>query len=76
LSLSTRPSNLGSTKALPLQHCQNCTTVSISDLSLRLLRRYLSIDIYLYHFSLWEENIDIFSVHVLALRIVLVFKFL
>jgi hypothetical protein len=59
LSLSTRPSNLGSTKALPLQHCQNCTTVSISDLSLRLLRRYLSIDIYLYHFSLWEENIDI-----------------
>ena len=59
-NLSTRPSNLGSTKAPPLQHCQSCTAVSVSDLSLRQLRRYLSIDIYLYHFTLWEEKVNSF----------------
>jgi hypothetical protein len=55
-NLCTQPSNLGSTKAPPLQHCQSCTAVSISGLSLRQTRRYLSIDIYLYHSDLWEEK--------------------
>jgi hypothetical protein len=38
--------------------------VSVSDLSLRQFQRYLSIDIYLYHSDLWEENWTVFSVHV------------
>ena len=64
-NLSTRPSNFGSTKAPPRQHCQSSTAASISGLSLRHSWRYLSIDIYLYHSDLWEENRkNRFSVHV------------
>jgi hypothetical protein len=35
LSLSTRPPNLSSIWALPLQHCQISTAASISGISLR-----------------------------------------